>query len=201
MVSLTTAMFSDVRTVFTLPPFFFSVEPVASKFRTQVDGVAWWNSTIATNPELSLKFTLSDHKTVVFCKMISQQKHVVLQSAAPLQLKRFKVGSKMAIAASAPVLLNQKKQCCKITRITDAPCTKSSRHTHTKLMKTVFYIVIFSFFESKQGKVCIINIFPAFIPIILFINITSFWLRHSQIQTSETHSVYHTQVETLLINW
>jgi hypothetical protein len=33
----------------------------------------------------------------------------VLQSTAPLQLKRFKVGSKMAIAASAPVLLNQKK--------------------------------------------------------------------------------------------
>jgi hypothetical protein len=29
---------------------------------------------------------------------------------APLQLKRFKVGSKMAIAASAPVLPNQKKK-------------------------------------------------------------------------------------------
>jgi hypothetical protein len=28
---------------------------------------------------------------------------------APLQLKRFKVGSKMAIVASAPVLQNQKK--------------------------------------------------------------------------------------------
>jgi len=28
---------------------------------------------------------------------------------APLQLKRFKVGSKMAVAASAPVLPNQKK--------------------------------------------------------------------------------------------
>jgi hypothetical protein len=44
-----------------------------------------------------------------FCKTLSQQKHVVLQSTAPLQLKRFKVGSKMAIAASAPVLSNQKK--------------------------------------------------------------------------------------------
>jgi len=53
--------------------------------------------------------------------MLSQQKHVVLQSAAPTQLKRFKVGSKMAIAASAPVLPNQKKQCCKIARFTDAP--------------------------------------------------------------------------------
>jgi hypothetical protein len=45
MASLTTAMFSGVRTVFTLPPFVFSVEPVASKFRTQilmacVDGTA-----------------------------------------------------------------------------------------------------------------------------------------------------------------
>jgi len=49
-----------------------------------------------------------------FCKMLSQQKHVVVQSTAPLELKRFKVGSKMAIAASAPVLPNQKKQCCKI---------------------------------------------------------------------------------------
>jgi hypothetical protein len=43
-----------------------------------------------------------------FCKTLSQQKHVVLQSTAPLQLKRFKVGSKMAIAESAPVLPNQK---------------------------------------------------------------------------------------------
>jgi hypothetical protein len=41
--------------------------------------------------------------------MLSQQKHVVLQSTAPLKLKHFKVGSKMAIAASAPVLLNKKK--------------------------------------------------------------------------------------------
>jgi DNA topoisomerase IB len=49
-----------------------------------------------------------------FCKTHSQQKHVVLQSTAPLQLKRFKIGSKMVIAASAPVLLNKKKQCCKI---------------------------------------------------------------------------------------
>jgi len=62
------------------------------------------------NPELSSKFTLSDHKTVtVFSKTLSQQKHVVLQSTAPLQLKCFKVGSKMAIAASAPLLPNQKK--------------------------------------------------------------------------------------------
>jgi hypothetical protein len=62
------------------------------------------------NPELSSKFTLSDHKTVtVFCKMLSQQKHVVLQSTAPLQLKCFKVGSKMAIATPAPVLPNQEK--------------------------------------------------------------------------------------------
>ena len=56
-----------------------------------------------------------------FCKTLSQQKHVVLQSTAPLQLKRFKVDRKMAIAASAPVLPNQKKQCCKIARFTDAP--------------------------------------------------------------------------------
>jgi len=62
------------------------------------------------NPKLSSKFTLSKHKIVtVFCKTLSQQKHVVLQSTAPLQLKRFKVGSKMAIVASAPVLPNQKK--------------------------------------------------------------------------------------------
>jgi hypothetical protein len=44
-----------------------------------------------------------------FCKTFSQQKHVVLQSTAPLQLKWFKVGSKMAIAASAPVLPNQEQ--------------------------------------------------------------------------------------------
>jgi len=39
--------------------------------------------------------------------------HVVLQSTAPLQLKPFKVGSKRAIAASAPVLQNQKKNVAK----------------------------------------------------------------------------------------
>jgi hypothetical protein len=44
-----------------------------------------------------------------FCKTLSQQKHIVLKSKAPLQLKHFKVDSKMAIAASAPVLPNQKK--------------------------------------------------------------------------------------------
>jgi len=29
----------------------------------------------------------------------------------------------MAIAASAPVLLNQEKQCCIIAQFTNAPCT------------------------------------------------------------------------------
>jgi hypothetical protein len=44
-----------------------------------------------------------------FCITPSQQKYAVLQRTAPLQLQRFKVGSKMAIEASAPVLPNQKK--------------------------------------------------------------------------------------------
>jgi hypothetical protein len=55
-----------------------------------------------------------------FCKMFSQQRNI-LQSMALLQLKRFKVGSKMVIVASTPVLPNQKKQYCKIARFTDAP--------------------------------------------------------------------------------
>jgi hypothetical protein len=56
------------------------------------------------------------------CKRLSQQNHLVLQSTTPVQLKRFKVGSKMAIASFAPVLPNQKKQRRKIARFTDAPC-------------------------------------------------------------------------------
>jgi hypothetical protein len=44
-----------------------------------------------------------------FCKTLSQQKHFVLQSMAPLQLKRFKCGSKMAIAASAPSVAESEK--------------------------------------------------------------------------------------------
>ena len=44
-----------------------------------------------------------------YCKTLSQQKHVVLQLTAPLQLKCFKVGSKMVIVVSVPVLQNQKK--------------------------------------------------------------------------------------------
>jgi len=43
-----------------------------------------------------------------FVKTLSQQKHAALQSTAPLQLKCLKAGSKMVIAASAPVLANQK---------------------------------------------------------------------------------------------
>jgi hypothetical protein len=57
-----------------------------------------------------------------FCKTLSWIKHLVLLSTAPLQLKRFKVGSKMARAESASVLPNQKKQCCKIARFTDGSC-------------------------------------------------------------------------------
>jgi hypothetical protein len=34
----------------------------------------------------------------------------------------------MAIAASVPVLPNQKKQCCKIARFTDAPCIWDVEH-------------------------------------------------------------------------
>ena len=58
----------------------------------------------------SSKFTLTDHNCHRFFKTLSPQKHFVLQSTAPLQLKRFKVGRKMAIAESAPVLPNQKKK-------------------------------------------------------------------------------------------
>ena len=84
------------------------------------------------NPKLYSKFTLSNHKTHHFCKTLSQQKHAVLQSTAPLQIKCFKVGSKMAIAASAPVLPNQKKQCCKIARFTDASCTNIIKYNSMK---------------------------------------------------------------------
>jgi len=44
MASLTTAILSGVHTVFTLPPLVFSVEPVASKFQTQVL-MAWADGT------------------------------------------------------------------------------------------------------------------------------------------------------------
>jgi hypothetical protein len=66
------------------------------------------------NPELFEIHAKRSQNCHRFCKTLSQQKQFVLQSTTPLQLKRFKVGSKMAIAASAPVLPNQKKQCCKI---------------------------------------------------------------------------------------
>jgi hypothetical protein len=53
----------------------------------------------------------------VFCKTVSQQKHVLPQSTGPLQLKRFKVGNRMAIAVSAPVLPNQRKTVLQIRPI------------------------------------------------------------------------------------
>jgi hypothetical protein len=43
-----------------------------------------------------------------FCKTLSQQKHFVIQSMTPLQLKHIKVSRIMAIAVSVPVLPNQK---------------------------------------------------------------------------------------------
>jgi len=63
-----------------------------------------------------------------FHKTLSQQKHVVHQSMAVFQLKRFKVGRKVAIAASAPVLPNQKK-----TVLQNRPihwCTYINDHSH-----------------------------------------------------------------------
>jgi hypothetical protein len=73
--------------------------------------------------------------------MLTQQKHVVLQSVAPLQLKPFKVGSKMAIAAFTQLLPNQKKQCCKIAQFTDIPCTMpqlSNTQNFSMLFKKYF---------------------------------------------------------------
>ena len=51
----------------------------------------------------------------------------------------------MAIEASAPVLPNQKKQCCKIFLFTDAPCISLSVGVwwlvgNTKLLKHKKYI-------------------------------------------------------------
>jgi hypothetical protein len=58
------------------------------------------------NPELFAIHAERSQNCHRFCKTLSQQKHFVLQSTAQLQLKLFKVGSKMAIAASVPVLPN-----------------------------------------------------------------------------------------------
>ena len=80
-----------------------------------------------------------------FCKTFSQQKHGVLQSAAPLQLKRFKVCSKMAIVASAPVLPNQKKECCKIARFTDAPCIMIWGNFRLRKIIWIIYLFIYHF--------------------------------------------------------
>ena len=94
MASITTTIFSGVRTVFTLPPFFFSVEPIASKFRTQVlmacaDGTDDCDES-RTLFEIDAERSQNCHR---FCKTLSQQKYLVLQSTAPLQLKRFKLAA------------------------------------------------------------------------------------------------------------
>ena len=44
-----------------------------------------------------------------FCKTLSQQKYLVLQSTTPLHIKRFKIGSKMAIAASDLLFVKPEK--------------------------------------------------------------------------------------------
>jgi hypothetical protein len=61
------------------------------------------------NPELSSKFMLSDHKTVaVFVKRFHRKAWCASVDGS-IATKCFKVGSKMVIAASTPVLPNQKK--------------------------------------------------------------------------------------------
>jgi hypothetical protein len=101
MASLTTAIFLGVRAVFTLPPFLFSVEPGRHGLMEQHD-----YDESRTPFEIHAERSPNCHR---FCKTLSQQKHFVLQATAPLQLKCFKVGSKMVIATSAPVLPNQEK--------------------------------------------------------------------------------------------
>jgi hypothetical protein len=96
--------------------------------------MGWWNSTIAMNPDLSSKFTLSDHKTVtVFVKRFHSKTRAPVHDS--IATKTLKVGSKMTIAASAPVLPNQKKQCRKIARFTDAPYTSGSLRKHLDSLK------------------------------------------------------------------
>jgi len=78
------------------------------------------------------------------------QKLVELQSTAPLQRNRFKVGNKMAIAASTPLLPNYKKQCCKIDRFTNALCTcNSADHFHFWISNSTCYICIKSCLPTK----------------------------------------------------
>jgi hypothetical protein len=79
---------------------FFSVEPVASKFQTHVLMAQADGTLFEIHAEQSPNCPR-------FCETLSKQKHAVLQSTTPLQLICFKVGSKMAIAVSAPVLQNR----------------------------------------------------------------------------------------------
>jgi hypothetical protein len=87
----------------------FSVEPVASKFRTQVfDGMACMEQHDCSESRtlFEIHAERSTKPFTLFVKTLSQQKYIARQSTAPLQLKCFKVVSRIAIAASAPVLPN-----------------------------------------------------------------------------------------------
>jgi hypothetical protein len=115
MASLTTAIFLGVRTVFTQPPFFFSLEVS----NPGLAGMGLWNSMIAMNPDLSSKFTQSDHKTVtVFVKRV----HSKSTLCSSPRLHCFQVGSKMAVVVSTRVA-EPEKQCCKIAQFTDETCS------------------------------------------------------------------------------
>jgi hypothetical protein len=102
LLCVTQAVRSQHSTYFMQPPFFFSFEPRS-----------WWHVLMEQHNcdesrtlfEMHAKRSQNCH---CFCKTLSQQKHVVLQSMAPLQLKHFKFGIKMAIVSFAPVSPNQK---------------------------------------------------------------------------------------------
>jgi hypothetical protein len=91
------------------------------------------------------------------CKTLSQVKHFVLQSTAPLQLTRFIVGSKMAIAESAPVLPNQKNRVAKspdsLTHPVLLSCATSVTDTNWHINWDIVYLSCCNFcFRVKTKK-------------------------------------------------
>jgi hypothetical protein len=89
-----------------------------------------------------------------------------------LKLKRFNVGSKMAIAASAPVLPNQKKQCCKIARFTDATCVSFAIAVSTqmkyylpKLLNLFEILQELQLFASLQKTTMPVSCLHVYIPV------------------------------------
>ena len=104
------AMFCGVRTVFTLPPFFLTVEPVSSKLLS----TSLWHELTAlycfSESRISCEIHVGRQRSYrCSYKMILQWKHTVHQSTTPFQTERYSRPCHLAASFPFPAHAKNRK--------------------------------------------------------------------------------------------